>query len=38
MIARSLKVKTQGLKMYAEYLEDGGDPDEFDAKLILTKP
>ena len=38
MIARSLKIKAQTLKKYVEYLEDGGDPDKFDTKLILAKP
>ena len=38
MIAQSLKIKAQALKKYVEYLENGGDPDEYNAKQILTKP
>lgn len=38
MIARSLKIKTQSLKKYVEYLEDDGDPDEYDRNQILVKP
>jgi len=37
-IARSLKIKTKSLKKYIEYLEDGGDPDEYDRKQLLVKP
>lgn len=38
MIVRSLKIKTRALKKYVEYLEDGGDPNEYDSKQILVKP
>jgi len=37
-LERSLKVILNGLKNFVEYLEDGGDPDEYDAKQILVKP
>jgi hypothetical protein len=38
MIVRSLDIKANSLKNYAEYLEDGGDPDEYDKNLIIVKP
>ena len=38
MIMRSLKIKTRSFKEYVEYIEDGGDPDEYDIKKRLIKP
>lgn len=38
ILERSNKVILKGLKNFVEYLEDGGDPDEYDAKHILVKP
>jgi len=36
--ARSLEINLKNIKNFVEYLEDGGDPDKFDTKLILAKP
>lgn len=36
--ARSLEITLKDIKNFVEYLEDGGDPDEFDRKQILVKP
>jgi len=36
--ARSLKILLNEIKNFVEYLEDGGDPDEYDRKQILVKP
>ena len=38
ILKRGLKIIINGLKNFVEYLEDGGDPDEYDAKQILVKP
>ncbi|MFX0004556.1 MAG: SRPBCC family protein [Candidatus Hodarchaeota archaeon] len=36
--ARSLELTLKDIKNFVEYLEDGGDPDEYDRKQILVKP
>ncbi|MFX1569969.1 MAG: SRPBCC family protein [Promethearchaeota archaeon] len=36
--ARSLEINLKNIKNFVEYLEDGGDPEEYDAKLIFVKP
>ena len=36
--ARSLEIILKDIKNYVEYLEDGGDPDEYNRKQILVKP
>ncbi|MFW9818208.1 MAG: hypothetical protein ACFFE5_01265 [Candidatus Thorarchaeota archaeon] len=36
--ARSIEITLKNIKNYVEFLEDGGDPDEFDEKQILVKP
>lgn len=36
--ARSHEIILKEIKNYTEYLEDGGDPDEYDRKQILVKP
>ena len=36
--ARSLEINLKNIKNFVEYLEDGGDPDEYDRKQILVKP
>ena len=36
--ARSLEINLKNIKNFVEYLEDGGDPDEYDKKQILLKP
>lgn len=38
ILKRTHKIILNGLKNFVEYLEDGGDPDEYDAKQILVKP
>jgi len=38
ILKRGLKIILNGLKNFVEYLEDGGDPDEYEAKQILVKP
>lgn len=38
ILKRGLKIVLNGLKNFVEYLEDGGDPDEYEAKQILVKP
>jgi len=38
ILERANMVLLKGLKNFVEYLEDGGDPDEYDAKQILVKP
>jgi hypothetical protein len=30
MIMRTLKIKTKSFKEYVEYIQNGGDPDEFE--------
>jgi hypothetical protein len=37
LLQRANMVLLKGLKNFVEYLEDGGDPNEFDAKKILVK-
>ena len=37
LLQRANMVLLKGLKNFVEFLEDGGDPDEYDAKQILTK-
>ncbi|MFX1365482.1 MAG: SRPBCC domain-containing protein [Promethearchaeota archaeon] len=36
--ARSLEILLKEIKKFVEYLEDGGEPDEYDRKQILVKP
>ena len=36
--ARALEILLKEIKKLTEYLEDGGDPDEYDRKQILVKP
>ena len=36
--ARSIEILLKDLKNFVEFLEDGGDPDEFDRNQILVKP
>jgi len=36
--ARSLEINLKNIQNFVEYLEDGGDPDEYDKKQILLKP
>ena len=36
--ARALEILLKEIKKFTEYLEDGGDPDEYDRKQILIKP
>ena len=36
--ARSLELTLKDIKKFVEYLEDGGDPDDYDRKQILVKP
>ncbi|MFX0020782.1 MAG: SRPBCC family protein [Candidatus Hermodarchaeota archaeon] len=36
--ARSLEITLRNIKNFVEYLEDGGDPDEYDRKHILVQP
>ena len=36
--ARALEILLKEIKKFTEYLEDGGDPDEYDRKQILVKP
>jgi len=36
--ARALEILLKEIKKFAEYIEDGGDPDEYDRKQILVKP
>ena len=36
--ARSIEILLRDIKNFVEFLEDGGDPDEFDRKQILVKP
>jgi len=36
--ARSLEITLKNIKHFVEYLEDGGDPDEYDRRQILVKP
>ncbi|UCD02535.1 MAG: SRPBCC family protein [Promethearchaeota archaeon] len=38
ILERSNMVILNGLKNFVEFLEDGGDPDEYDPKQILEKP
>ncbi|MFX1418541.1 MAG: SRPBCC family protein [Promethearchaeota archaeon] len=38
ILQRGIKYILGGLKSFVEFLEDGGDPDEFDRKQILVKP
>ncbi|NVM37477.1 MAG: hypothetical protein HWN81_17915, partial [Candidatus Lokiarchaeota archaeon] len=38
IIKRYHTILLNGLKNFVEYLEDGGDPDEYDNKQILVKP
>ncbi|UCC18237.1 MAG: hypothetical protein JSV62_08965 [Promethearchaeota archaeon] len=38
ILQRGIKYILGGLKGFVEFLEDGGDPDEFDRKQILVKP
>ncbi len=38
ILERGIKLILGGLKNFVEYLKDGGDPDEYDAKQILAKP
>lgn len=38
ILKRGLKIILNGLKNFVEYLEDGGDPNEYDSKQILVKP
>ena len=35
--ARALEILLKEIKKFTEYLEDGGDPDEYDRKQILVK-
>ncbi|MFX1329802.1 MAG: SRPBCC family protein [Promethearchaeota archaeon] len=36
--ARALEILLKEIKKFAEYLEDGGEPDEYDRRQILVKP
>ncbi len=38
ILKRTHKILLNGLKNFVEYLKDGGDPDEYEAKQILGKP
>ncbi len=38
LLARTQKFLLNGLKNFVEFLEDGGDPEEFDRKQLLVKP
>ncbi len=38
ILARSIKFLLDELKKFVEYLEDGGDPSEYDRRQILVKP
>lgn len=36
--ARSIEILLKEIKKFTEYIEDGGDPEEYDRKQILVKP
>ncbi len=38
ILQRGIKYILGGLKGFVEFLEDGGDPDDYDKKQILVKP
>ncbi|MFX1380194.1 MAG: SRPBCC family protein [Promethearchaeota archaeon] len=37
ILQRGIKYILRGLKSFVEFMEDGGDPDEFDKKQILVE-
>lgn len=38
ILVKAAKVLLKSLKIYVEYIEEGGDPDSFDKKRIMVSP